>query len=113
MMRPKDVSATGRHPGRPSPARVRPAPVLVAKVQPEDAPKMRLVYDDDMIETLRRSSRSRVRHTDSTRDSPTRHDLRDAHARQAALEGRATDAVAISMDPAMALVVPIIASRLR
>ena len=75
---------------------------------------MRLVYDDDMIETLRRN---RADHAFDVRTLPgTRrrgHDLGDAHARQAALEGRATDAVAISTDPAMALVVPIIASRLR
>jgi hypothetical protein len=31
---------------------VRPAAVIVAKVRREDAPKMRLVHDDDVIETL-------------------------------------------------------------
>jgi hypothetical protein len=71
---------------------VRPAAVIVVKVRPEDAPQMGLVRDDDVIETL---PSDRADHALDVRILPgTRRrgqDLRDAHARQSALEGHAVD----------------------
>ena len=62
---------------------------------------MRLVQDDDVIETL---SSDRADHALDERILPgTRrrgHDLGDAHARHAALEGRAVNSVAIPVKPA-------------
>ena len=67
---------------------------------------MRLVHDDDVVETL---PSNRADHALDVWILPgTRRrglDLGDAHARQAALEGRAVDAVAIPMDPARCRVV--------
>ena len=67
---------------------------------------MRLVHDDDVVETL---PSDRADHALDVWILPgTRRrgqDLGDAQARQAALEGRAVDAVAIPMDPARCRVV--------
>ena len=77
-------------------AEMRSASVVVEKVRREDAPKMRLVHDDDVIETL---PSNRADHAFDVGILPgTRwrgQDLDDAHAREAASEGRAVDAVAI------------------
>ena len=65
---------------------------------------MRLVQDDDVIETL---PSDRANHALDVRVLPgTRRrgpHLGDAHTRHAALEGRAVDAVAIPVDPAGAV----------
>jgi len=70
-------------------SKMRPGPVIVGKLRPEDAPKMRLVQDDDVVETL---SSDRADHALDERILPgTRrrgHDLGDGHARHAALAQR-------------------------
>ena len=80
---------------------MRSAAVIVVKVRREDAPKMPLVHDDDVIETL---PSNRADHALDERILPgTRrcgHHLGDAHARHAALEGRAVNPVAIPVTPA-------------
>ena len=85
---------------------VRPAAVIVVKVRREDAPKMPLVHDDDVIETL---PSDRADHALDERILPGTgrrgQNLGDAHARHAALEGRAVDAVAIPVYPARCRVV--------
>src|SRR5919112_2851024 len=80
---------------------MRPGPVIVGKVRPEDTLKMRLVQDDDVIETL---SSDRADHALDQRILPgTRrhgHHLGDAHALHAALEGRAVNPIAVPVKPA-------------
>ena len=47
-----DVSAPAAIRGVPLQPEMGPAAVTVPKVRREDSPKMRLVHDDDVIETL-------------------------------------------------------------
>jgi hypothetical protein len=74
--------------------------MIVAKIRREDAPKVRLVHDDDVIETL---PSGRADHAFDVWILPgTRRrgpDLDDTHAREATLEGRPVDAVAIPVNP--------------
>ena len=73
-------------------------PMIVAPVGREDAPEMRLVDDDHVIETLssdRADQAFDVRILPRTRRR--RDDFGDAHASQSALEDIAVDAVSISV----------------
>ena len=82
-------------------AEVRSAPMIVPAVGREDAPEMRLVDDDHVVETL---SSDRADQAFDVRILPrTRRrgdDFGDAHASQSALEDVAVDAVSISVQPA-------------
>ena len=77
---------------------VRSAPMIVPPVRLEDAPEMRLVDDDHVIETL---SSDRADQAFDIRILPwTRrrgNDFGDAHASHSALKHVAVDAVSISM----------------
>jgi hypothetical protein len=79
-------------------AEVRSAPMIILAVGLEDAPEMRFVDDDHVIETL---SSDRADQAFNIRILPwTRRrgdDFGDAHASQSALKNVAVDAVSISM----------------
>src|SRR5260221_8260330 len=81
-------------------AKVRSTSMIVPAIGPEDAPEMRLVEDDHVIETL---SSDRANQAFDVRILPrTRRrgdDLGDAHPRQSALEGGAVDTVSIAVRP--------------
>ena len=79
-------------------AKVRSAPMIVPPVRLEDAPEMRLVDDDHVIETL---SSNRADQAFDIRILPwTRrrgNDFGEAHASHSALKHVAVDAVSIPM----------------
>jgi hypothetical protein len=56
-------------------AEMRSTAVIVPDVGRENAPKVGLVHDNHVVETLS-SDRSRARHTDSAKDSPAPQSLR-------------------------------------
>jgi hypothetical protein len=80
---------------------VRSASVIVPEVGCENPPKMRLVQDHHVIEA---SPTDRADHALDIRILPgTRRrgdDFGDAHARPAALERNAIDAISVPVDPA-------------
>ena len=99
--------STGRRSGRPAIGRVllepemRAAPVVVPKIGPEHVSQVRLVQDHDIIQALPADGAD---HALDIRVLPRArrrgHDFSDAHARHAALERGAIDAITISVDPA-------------
>jgi hypothetical protein len=82
-------------------AQVRSTPMIVPAVRREDAPKMRLVDDDHVIETLssdRADQAFDVRILSRTRRRG--HDFGDAEADQSSVEDVAENAVAVTVQPA-------------
>jgi hypothetical protein len=79
-------------------AEMRSAPMIILAVELEDAPEMRLVDDDHVIETL---SSDRADQAFDIRILPWTcrrgDDFGDAHPSQSALKNVAVDAVPISM----------------
>ncbi len=77
---------------------MRSTPMMVQAVACEDAPQMRRVHHDHMVETLssdRSDQAFGVRILPRTRRR--RDDFSNAHARQSPLKDLAVDAVAISV----------------
>jgi hypothetical protein len=94
-----DISATDRRSGASFPeSKVRASSMIVRAVAREDAPQMRLVENDHVIETLspqRADQTLDVRILPGTRRG--RDDFRDAHACQSPPKDVAVDVVPISM----------------